>query len=198
MNGLEKAKLKDKILNFAIVKKSQWEVEELWEDKFKHGYSIRHIESIVEEILIELPEVLDKYPQPGSKNYYLKSSPKDFLDWGGFVSLYEVSQIENKDVYDKIKLEDEIRKLQKISLEQKTKTHYLPIVISIISLGFAAYSLLKPFDSVPQEQYDIKMKSIKKELKQIKVDFKQKNDELKDRLSKAEMLIAVYESDSTN
>ncbi len=101
------------------------------------------------------------------------------------------------------KNENELRDLQKVNLKltnklnrQKLKTHYIPIVISIISLSFAAYTLLKPSNNVPQEQYDTKMKSIEKDIQQLRNDFKQENDELKDRLYKAEMLIAVYESET--
>ncbi|MCL6264918.1 hypothetical protein [Flagellimonas myxillae] len=99
--------------------------------------------------------------------------------------------------------ENELRNLQKVNLKltnklnkQKIKTHYIPIVISIISLGFAAYSLFKPSNGVSQKQYDTKIEFIDQELKQLRIEFKQENDELKERLYKAEMQIAIYESDS--
>lgn len=198
MDDIVRARLKDEILKFAIAHKNSFDYCTLVDFPTLKIHPSDSLDFLVIEIAREHPNVLS------SHTYTVKSLPKTvyemtpltetFFQNGGFLGLYNKEEKELKE-------QDEILRLQKGNLElssklnkQKLKTHYIPIAISVISLLFAAYSLLKPSNNVPQEQYNTKMESIEEDIEQLRIDFKHENDELKDRLYKAEMLIAVYES----
>jgi hypothetical protein len=61
-----------------------------------------------------------------------------------------------------------------------------------VSTLVAIASLIKSSNSVSSSE----LNDIKTEIDSLRMDFKKENDELKDRIYKAEMLIAIYESDS--
>lgn len=203
MDGLELAKLKDEILDFGIRVLNGHVNPNLFRNENGIPYK-NHEEEIVyshaiqracEEIAAYGNNIVSTF-EDSKDSFVCGQMTEKFLDDGGFVTQYNKEAKAMRNMNHGILQDKRLKDLTEKNLNLKNKTYWLPIAISIVSLGFAAYSLLKPSNNVPQEQYDTKMESIEKDIQQLRIDFKQENDKLKDRLYKAELLIAVYESDS--
>ena len=134
--------------------------------KHDHKYFLRH-----------------KRPQSELKDpifdLYKTDQTKPFLDKGGFVGIYE-------DTKKKLEKKEKVKK----AADKKTLYWWLPIAVSLISTMVAIVSLIQSSNSVSQSDIEL----IQHNIDNLKSDYKKENDELKERIYKAELLIAVYES----
>lgn len=199
MEGLERAEIKDNILSYLneFGKSSKTD----FSGQYKGGSAISNFESVFEELLgsgyIETVSLTKD-----SHRVKITYNGEKILESGGFVVEYENTVEVNRKFMEAATIDGDIKKLQVKNLEltnklnnRKLKTHYVPIIVSLVSLAIAAYSLLKPSDSVSQEVLDTKVESLEGQIKQLEKDLKKENGDLKDRLYKAELLIAVYEEE---
>ncbi len=196
MTNYKIAVKKDKILQFLLTQPNGTSNISISEELFKNETGETEVTVLLNEMVKDVPLLFKIIETRDGVAVHPNDLTKKYAELDNFFTsqVLEIA-VTNLKKGEKDKFEKEIVLLQKKNLEQKVKTHWMPIAISIISLVFAAYSLLKPTNNVPPEQYDTKIESIEKELQQLRIDFKQENEELKDRLYKAEMLIAIYEDE---
>lgn len=93
-------------------------------------------------------------------------------------------------------MKKELEKKEKVKkvADKQTLYWWLPIGVSLISAIVAIVSLIKSSNSVSQSDIELILHNIDR----LKFDYKKENDELKERIYKAELLIAVYESEADN
>ncbi|MDV7138242.1 hypothetical protein R3X28_05110 [Maribacter sp. TH_r10] len=91
----------------------------------------------------------------------------------------------------------------RIAAKQASKQSNYSIGIAIGAIIMSTFLGAISIFSSPKPPFDVniledrnKLKQLERELQQLKIDIKKENNELKERLYEAEMLIAVYESDS--
>lgn len=200
MEDKELAELKDIILKW-LIEYGSGDLETINNQLGKPMVDESHLRELIEDMRIDGGKYFD----------YLEDNPfyvvskndltKIFLDKGGFVNQYE-SDLEADIEAEKLNKRDErLKSLQEQNLDLanqlsilKLKTHMLPIIISFLSLAFAAFALFKPSDTISKQDF----RDFQDNVEKLKIDFKKENDNLKVRLKNAEMLIAIYESDSLN
>jgi hypothetical protein len=186
MDELELAQLKDRILEYILNKDNSKE-----EDVFKAlNKPTNHIDQF-REVALNIFKHHHKYfkmrqgfqydVNDSGTIYYKTDLTKPFLLIGGFTGVYE--QME-KDLLME-------RKVKKAS-DKKTLYWWIPIAVSFLSLCFAVYPLLRKPTEVTQDE----IKTIHNKIDSLRSNFKKENDKLKEQLYEAELLIAVYESDS--
>jgi len=188
MDNLEVAQLKDKILRYVVVNDVSNE-----KDVFEAlGKPLKHLR-LFQEFTTEMFRHDNKYflrherPQSELKDpifdLYKTAQTKPFLDNGGFVGIY-------KDTKKELEKNAKVKK----AADKKTLYWWLPIAVSLISAMVAIVSLIKSSNSVSHSDIEL----IRYNIDRLKSDYKKENDELKERIYKAELLIAVYESGAGN
>lgn len=190
MEGLEKAQLKDRILReLPLLEMNE---TEFYENLGKPVKSMAHFKAILEEIknynsqFIETSFIFSK----NSRTVICKTAIASiFLESDSFTAIFEREQAEeiarDRRLAKKHKEEQIRTEKEKIDLKnakRHSKTFWMPIAISIISLCFAGYALFKPSDNVNEEEYNTKIDSIENELEQLKIDSKEENEVLLERI----------------
>lgn len=118
---------------------------------------------------------------------------EEFLKNGGFLQVYEGKIAAEREYLedatkerDRKALEWENLKLTNKLNQQKLKTHYFPIIISLLGLAIAIASYFRPSNNSAIEEMNTQVRSLEKNLQDVQKEFKEENKELKERLYKAE------------
>ncbi|QCW98708.1 hypothetical protein FGM00_00680 [Aggregatimonas sangjinii] len=158
-----------------------------------------HFRDVLDEMVWEILRHIQFSQVKPSPIWSSTDFTKDLIDAGGFVNMYESDLEADVEAERLARQEQRKSKLQEENLalsnelnRQRLKTHWIPIAVSVISLCLAAYSLFTPSTDVTQDE----LQKVRDEVERLRMDFKKENDDLKERLYEAEMMIAVYESDS--
>ena len=172
MDDKTKARLKDSILHF-LEDQTPHDTKFIKERCLGVGHTLSETVLLLNEIITYDNSLLEIGDYDKNRFYSKTEKSKVFLDKGGFVGIYN----------------------KQISREKKEKLlrYYTPIIISAISLVIATASYFGPSDNVTQDQLNKEVKTVQDSVERLRMDFKKENDELKERLYEAEMLIAVYE-----
>ena len=190
------AEAKDRVLLALLQNQSYTTCSDIALDIKDPRYNEQLVKNLLEEIEVSeyssLIEIDKRDPWSASAN----EGVKDFLVNGGFIMINVKAQelLANQE-RKPLALQEEkpIVETRKVKIDHKP--YWISGISVLIAISSLIYTVTRPSNSVSQEQYDAKIESIEKDLQQLRIDFKQENDELKDRLYKAEMLIAVYESE---
>lgn len=188
MDDFEIAQLKDKILRYVVENdvSNEMDVFEALDKPLKH---VRLFQDFTTEMFRHDHKYFLRHERPQSElkdpifDLYMTDQTKPFLDKGGFVGIYEDTK---KELEEKEKV--------KKAANKQTLYWWLPIGVSIMSTIVAIFSLIKSSNSVSQSDIEL----IQYNIDSLKSDFKKENDKLKERIYKAELLIAVYESEAGN
>ena len=139
-----------------------------------------------------------------NERYYMQPTPltKKFLAIGGFVNQYESDLEADLQAAAISNQENKIRDLQEENLTlsnqvatMKIKTYWFPIILSSLSAIIAIASLFYP---IPDTDLKPELQELKDKVDSLRLDFRKENDDLKERLYEAELLIAVYEGEEAN
>ena len=198
MDEKELAHFKDDILRLFVDKKNGADIYWLVHQINMEGLNREYIESVLEDIDEWDLNVLQVIR---NERYYMQPTPltKKFLDQGGFVNQYESDLEADLQAASISNQENKIRDLQEENLTlsnqvatMKIKTYWFPIIISSLSAIIAIVSLFYP---IPDTVSKPELQELRNEVDSLRIEFKKENDELKEKLYEAELLIAVYESE---
>lgn len=199
MEEKELAEFKNRILSLIVDK----------EDGADHRWLFYQfkIEGLTEEYLIKIIEQIEKNELELlsieiAHTHHLRKTinTQRFLNAGGFVNQYESEEeaeserirLEIQDARIKDLTEENLKIRNKLT-QWKLLTHWIPIIVSLISLGFVFYSHFKPSNDSSKEQMSTKIENLEEEVKQLQNGLKQENDKLKNELFKAEQMVRVLE-----
>ncbi|MFX0555819.1 hypothetical protein ACOCEA_03430 [Maribacter sp. CXY002] len=203
MEGKERAELKNKILEFLLSLDGNYHNTHIYSKMGKPVNSIDHFDEILDEMIIDGRRYVDYNKSDGIFYLGRNNFTEEFLHNGGFVNMYEneleaqiqVNSIANQEqaIRD---LTQENLKLSNQVANMKLKTYLIPLIISGISAAIAFASLIYVIYINSSKVSQFELRTIESKIDSIKIDFKKENEKLKSRIYEAEMLIAVYESDS--
>lgn len=202
MDKVDRVEFKDEVLK--LVRESGTCNKRDVSSQFSEDAKGKYFEDIFKELVdSNLINVTSRTKD--SKRIEITYQGKELLDLGGFTKQYEL-EVENiKEGIQKKRDDIKLQELQKENLQlinrlnkQKLKTHWIPIIISLLGLVTALASFFRPSNDVSKEQLETKIERIENELEELRTDYKEQNDKLKDDLYKADMLISTYESDKGN
>lgn len=185
MDDFKIAQLKDKILQY-LVENDVSNEKEVFEALGKPLKHLRLFQDFTTEMLRHDNNFFLRHKRPQSElkdpifDLYKTDQTKSFLDKGGFVGIY-------KDTKKELEKKEKVKK----AADKQTLNWWLPIAVSLISAIVAIVSLIQSSNSVSQSDIEL----IQYNIDRLKSDYKKENDELKERIYKAELLIAVYESE---
>ena len=192
MDGIELAQFKDDTLKYLITIDGDYLTEYVYSKMGNPTKTQDHFDEIITQMKREAGRYFAYSKDSGMIYIGSNNFTKEFLDKGGFVNMYE-SELEAE--LQAASLAEQDRRIKDLE-ERKLKNYWWPIIISAISavvaLGSSAFAIHSNSNSVSRSE----LKTIQKNIKTLETDFKKENDELKSRIYEAEMLIAVYESDS--
>lgn len=188
MDDFEIAQLKDRILQYLVENdvSNEKDVFEALGKPLKHP---RLFQEFTAKMFGQDHKYCFRHERPQSElkdpifDLYKTAQTKPFLDNGGFVGIY-------KDTKKELEKKEKVKK----AADKQTLNWWLPIAISLISAMVAIVSLIQSSNSVSQSDIEL----IQYNIDRLKSDYKKENDELKERIYKAELLIAVYESGAGN
>lgn len=165
----EEAIIANGILHGLLATSNGIDTQTIFEAREHSFKTLAHLNRFVENMYNNAHEYFEFENLNGVPIIHLKANEftEDFLEGGGFVTLHEeIVKTNRKQLEDAIK-EKDYQKLHGENLllttklnKQRLKTHWIPIVVSFISLAFAAYSLLKPSNSISQDVLDTKVESL--------------------------------------
>ncbi|MDF4204031.1 hypothetical protein PXD56_13745 [Maribacter sp. SA7] len=205
MEGKERAELKNKILEFLLPIDGNPHNDHIYSKMGKPVKSLAHFDIILDEIIREGERYI--YYNKSGGMFYLGSNnfTEEFLMAGGFVNMYESELEAELQAASIANQEQAIRNLTEENLSlsnqvanMKLKTYLIPLIISGVSAAVAIISLVVASKSNSNSSSQSEIRNIENKIDSLRIDFKKDNDILKDRIYEAEMLIAVYESDSLN
>ena len=211
MEGKELAEFKNKILSKLLWHELQ--VLKLSDD----GITIKRLYKLMEEpmedfgsfwaLIADMGRDFNKYIEVT----YLKSSNNPrakatihtlpFLKRGGFVKQWEINREADNEALNLATQNQNLKDLQEKNLilsNRELKYFSIPLFASIASVIISGISLFFSIHASSKSVSPAELQTVKDEIKGVRDDFKKENDVLKDRLYKAEILIAVYEGDSSS
>lgn len=200
MDAVDIAKFKDDILSLIVDKENG--ADSLW------LYHNLKIESLTREYLHQFLEQFhaehsDYFTLSIGQTYHIQRTPltKSFLEKGGFTKIYEDQVEKIKEGIQKKREDIKLQELKKENLQlinrlnkQKLKTHWIPIIISLLGLVIALASYFKPSKEVSKTIENSRLKNIEMKMDQLENDLKEDLDSLQNELYEAQMLIDSYES----
>ena len=202
MEGRERAELKNRVLRFLLKNDRDYRPKAIYRSLNSPVKFLEHFIELLEEMCQEASKYFDCDVRDDGSIWVLKQNEftLEFLEAGGFINQYE-SDLEAVQEMNRLAVQEErFKGLEEKNLllgnrlaEQKLKTHWIPITISLIGLGVAIASYFRPSDNVTREELNQELQKVQDTIQQLKTDFKNENEELKERVYEAEMLIAVYE-----
>ncbi|WP_136468831.1 hypothetical protein [Flagellimonas onchidii] len=143
MCGIERARLKNKIIEFLLLnKRSAWSEDTLHIKLDEPTETISHFNKIVSEMIVEAPKYFD-YNTEDDYFTLLQANDftKEFHEWGGFVDLYIAEEMRQQDIEQDKEREKHFKNLERENTfltnklnKQRLKTHWIPITISIMAL----------------------------------------------------------------
>lgn len=203
MEGKERAILKNQVLEFLLPIDGNPHNNHIYSKMGKPVKSLAHFDEILNEIIREGERYV--YYNKSGGMFYLGSNnfTEEFLQNGGFVNMYE-RELEAQIQADSIANQEQtIRNLTEENLSlsnqvanMKLKTYTIPLIISGVSAAVAIGSLLSSIYTSSSKVSQSELRTIEHKIDSLRIDFEKENDKLKSRIFEAEMLIAVYESDS--
>tara|TARA_R110002051_G_scaffold295992_1_gene361957 strand:- start:5095 stop:5688 length:594 start_codon:yes stop_codon:yes gene_type:complete len=197
MEGSELARFKDNVLEELLKHSDKIDALSLYKQIGEPLDNYNHFETIVEEMLEHFKRYIQGDNSTGRLYIIATVETKQFLKEGGFV-LRRKKEIEaNGNLTEMALRPGRIERLTEERLKQdirKNKYWWMPIAVSIVSVAIAIASYFRPSNNITKDKF----KELQDEVEGLRIDFNEENNNLKDRLYKAEMLIAVYESDTTN
>lgn len=203
MEGLKRAKLKNKILDWLTCNHGAYSTDTIYKKMAKPVKSESHFNEIVSEMCNDGSKYFD-YNDDGTWNFLSSNDfTQEFLDNGGFVNQYESDLEADLEATANSNQEGKIRDLQEENLTlsnqvamMKIKTYWFPIIVSAIGALTAIGSLIYTINQATETVSKTELQELKNEVDSLRIEFKKENDDLKERLYEAELLIAVYEGDS--
>ncbi|AZQ58366.1 hypothetical protein EJ994_05935 [Maribacter sp. MJ134] len=185
MNEKDKAILKNRILEFLYLNKSSlWGLDRLEDNYGKKAPSKGHFRELIKEMSETGSRYFD-YNWDAVPHPYFKANDftKEFLDAGGFVNQYE-SKKEADEQAARLLMQDERIKNQteenlRLTTElnrQRLKTHWIPIIISLVGLGIAVASFFRPSNNPSKPVDDNRLQIIEMKMEQIENDLKKDLD----------------------
>lgn len=175
MDGLEKAKLKDRILQFLQDNPDGFfDAEEFYLKLDKPLNSVNHMLEIVNEIRDEAPKFVttvktDVFDVIASNDFTM-----EFLDNGGFEGEYNRQVEAAKKLNESIRREETFKELQEIELKQKIRYNTPSIVISSLSFAVAVASFLYTILQPKPESNDNRLEVIEARLDSLETSTTRK------------------------
>ncbi|MEP2240412.1 MAG: hypothetical protein ABJI22_18745 [Maribacter sp.] len=181
------------------------EVNEINRIVTNNTLSMLNLLNFCHEIMDDQPSLLKRSSYLNKITFQATEATSVFLENSGFEKLYneEINQVniakakseelENQQA-DLRKEQHKNLKLSNQLTEYKIKTHYLPIVISVLSLMIAAWALYNRSEK-PMMDEDL-IKEIQTRMDYIEGSLLKENDELKEKIYKSEIWIETLEADS--
>ncbi len=174
MDGLERAKLKDEILN--LISDKPKGADFLW-----IKYNIKNKDISDEDLKDHLEEIGNDSSKIAiliiGETYHLQRTmyTAKFLEANGYTGIYEY-KINNKIAKDKgLALEFEAKQIQRekdkiqLTLAKWQKITFIPVFIfGLLGGCYSLYKIIKPSDNVKQEAFDSRLKSIETQLEALK------------------------------
>ncbi|HDZ15513.1 hypothetical protein LCGC14_1191590 [marine sediment metagenome] len=203
MTKQEIAKAKDSILKFMLdntkinravfANDSYYDQRDFWSKLFDRKISSETIDRFISQIINYPDTIVSNFKESGIQPNELT---KTFLDEGGFVGLYEK---ERKKIIDleNAKTVIALKNTRQAKLAKWQIITFWPLfVLGIFGGVYSAIDMLESNENISVDKYNSNISEIKKKIDSLRINFKQENNQLEERLYEAEMLIAVYESDS--
>lgn len=207
MDNKTKARYKDEIVKYL---RDKYPMEIYAKDMAKiiSNGLLTHQEMIglCEEIISDDYGVIEKGVSAFIASYVAVEVPKeDFLSTNIYQALENLKEgAEREEKIRDIKRgrkKDELDQLQQKNLElsnqlnkTRLKTHWIPIVISIVGLGVAVASFFRPSNEPSKPVDDNRLQNIEMKMEQLENGLKKDLDSIQNQLYEAQMLIDIYES----
>ncbi|CAM4410404.1 hypothetical protein [Zobellia nedashkovskayae] len=211
MEKKKKAESQDDILKYMLsnskVKTKHSEMTRMFgsNDFYKDLFNKEFELEIIDKLILEIIEFgNDIVKNPHKQNIEPNQNTQKFLNDGGFVSEYYRKTEEDNRKNEYVLGEQRIRELQEENLilnnkftTQKLKTHWVPIIISMIGVAISIVALgaskFQFSDNFVLDGYIKRIEQLEYNQKQLEKDLLQENYKLKEEVYKAEMLISVCE-----
>lgn len=182
MEGLERAKLKDRILSFLLEhNNSSWGNNALYERLGKPTNSQAHLIDVIGEMIDKAGKYFD-YTGNETFGYTITANDftQEFLDDGGFVGEYNKQVEAVKKLNENIMRESKVKELEEIELKQKIRNNRYALPLSITSILIALGSLLYTiFLPKPEKGSDGQLKAIQERMDYMEVNWKKEKDSIK-------------------
>lgn len=164
MDGLERAKLKDRILKFlnSAPSSSGFTDEDLYLKLSKPVQSPRHMKEILEEMHQEAHKYFDRDTVTVFGNVYEKNEfTQEFINSGGFVALYERQQGQRKKQLQEQEEEAKDLIIQRKKNKRQARlarwqviTFWPLFVLAAFGGGYSIYQLVNPKEFVTKEEFE--------------------------------------------
>ncbi len=199
MDELRKAKNKDKILEYLYDERQfAMPVSDIAMALFQNAIDAKTVMDLCHEIIDFDPDLLAETMVGTKAAFQANDNTLYFMDNSSFVEMVEQGKRKEKvaDIKqrERDKKQDEIHELQRKNLQLKTKTHWIPIIVSILGFIIALASFFKPSNEVSEPVDDSRLKDIETKIEQLENGLKKDLDSLQNELYEAQMLIKSYES----
>ena len=202
MEGKQRAELKNQVLEFLLNKEGSYSNDYIYSEMGEPTISQAHFDELLKEMKNEAVRYFVYNDRRGYIFAGSNSFTNEFLVKGGFVNMYESELEADLQAVSIQNQEREIRDLQQENLilsnqvaAMKIKTYWLPIIISAISAVVAVGSLIYAINSNSNSVSRSELETIQNNMDSLRSDFLKENDELKEKLFKAEMWISVLEEE---
>ncbi|RIV68768.1 hypothetical protein [Flagellimonas aequoris] len=189
MEGLERAKLQNEILKFIISKRMIYDTNELYKTINNDLKSKAHFKELVEEMLVIAPKYIDESSARGIGGSIFISSnefTQEFLDDGGFVTLYKHKQarIHELNIKQQEEVKDIVTQRKKNRYEARLAkwqvyTFWPLFLLGIFGGGYSIYQIFTPKEYVTKEQMDEKFDKERDSLQNVLESLKTTKDTIK-------------------
>lgn len=200
MDNKTKARWKDEILKYLQEEYPRaLHIKDIMRIVTKQALMPDKLIEICEEIISDDLGVLENKNDNTGINYKATEKTREFLQTqGGFKKLHsnkEMIAIQEKEKDSSRKeLQDEVAQLQRRNLQLRTKTHWIPIFISLFGFVIALASFFRPSNEPSKPVDDNRLQNIEMKMEQLENGLKKDLDSIQNELYEAQMLIDNYES----
>lgn len=186
MEGLERAKLKDRILQFLLDNPTgHYDAENFYLKLGKPVNSISHMQEIVDEIKLEAPKWVRSVRTDVFDLLTCNDFTKEFLENGGFVSEYNNQLEAAQRLNEAAKRENKVKELHEVELKLKIRNNKYALPLSILSIAIALASLLITiFKPKPEKLNDEQLKAIQKRMDYLEGTLVKENDSMRLEIDK--------------
>ncbi|MDC6366772.1 MULTISPECIES: hypothetical protein [Flavobacteriaceae] len=200
MGEFFKAELKDRFLEYALDRSDYFEIQTLYDEFLRPGYSLEFAVKLVREIQDYDSELLDVMSGNGMEIFMLASTPSTgaFLEDGGFMDMYVkeeekwdafVNQLSNNRKLSK----DEKKLLKKNSPGLKKERTLLVVLITAITISFlfTLFSILK--DTLLEPRY-VPLDEFERKIEQLQQQNNNEKEQLQQELKELQSIIDSLKS----